>query len=1783
MSENDGVNPQTENSIGQEAGKAVKEQATKQISKKLQKEATKNASKMALKGAISHIMMYVFVALVIFIIVVGIIMFLVTMPGMVMEKLKSIFKAVGNYVAAFFGADTTEQIDDVQIYETLDYLEDMGYDLKGEGFLSGYETLEDLERLQKEDKDAGYTLDKKQGVIRDADGNIAEAKSDFIFTYIMSDNYIYTLKNDNLVTKKENDGNDTFWKKIEDLGKSIATAWYKIRNFTFSPLFDALGITDAAVDKWGKGMLVIYKEEGGVVGVAGTAKQTKETLFDWDTIKIDTESKKLSIKRKTFLNNNNAMEFSLDGWTGRYGMPLEFLLSVHKATGMPDLAVDMVNSFPTEINIILHKTSGEAITAYKCNNGEYVEAAKLNKALTGVEGRNIFSKVWSWFDNLIDTEKEALIAFELGIDHAPNCTCEKEEVNGYVFVEEDGSETVVYKYENGSFYREQTGGTEPVDSKNVITNTEKHFTKICDDCRKYVGKVVDCLVDNVDYNFAAYTPYISNVKNHWYRDVYFVINNETKNNGVSFVQYDYDYEAVMKERWTLYETYTNNPADGYKYNPDREGEFILFVIDENGDFQKDGSGNYVLFDGKIEDARPSTLYEKNDKGEYVEYTGNYNNTDGKTLYRKNSAYTLGSKTEKEYVEYTGTVAVTKKAVELDITKNENLKDLGWNNKQDASIWTAYEIKDTTSGYEPLYTDEEIAEETDESLKQIMKKCYINLNLTGNIVQTGEGLRTETNPNIKKMFLQNNYFKYDGSTDTAEVITKLREKVYEARKNDSENKNKVKYGPLTDEEREMYITENSTDIDGNDKETKYYVKDYSGKVVLSQDSLNAFSMLENTHTLDADYIYRDFKELIVELGYFEKEELTDETPRLLQFPVPEIGSGGYPNRTIDKRNNEKGTMIHSKYDIDSNEKNTAMYLLTKYLEFEGEGDPNSGNTDSGNNTANSGVLASAWQDTKKIDSVLGSVGAVTPEEAIAAGEQGSGDYSSSVSGITVDEFLAKAREICEYMDNEGYDYCVSDPSGCDHQVHSNSCGLPTTFEASKSLKNVCCATLVSWVLRDVGVNMDECTNQNYCPTLVPYLVNQLGGEVISEYSDLEPGDILCYIHTSDKGKTLGHVDILGEEEGDGFLKYNGGHYVTSSNSSIGTFNKSKFDSEYLCFGVRLFGSAKKEGTYEGFLGNEAVVSPVTGILLEYGTYSNEDIDVDAYINGETTKLNNTEGTTDEEKVTKEPNRVNVDLKYGPDIKIAVVDDEETNTGSGSSSTTNETEDDRRIVVDEVGYARILVLDKESYEKLEKNTNTKWKTYNDSQGLLSDNGVYSDAIFSEEDLDEQKEKEEDAGRSAELMETVYGYKEFAERYEMAGLSGYIIQIDGFKTELPDENFTIDEDEDNPTAQTAKPQGKALTIDSFKVEPSKITDENENIISLYEADDEYKMASEKATKKLNVENTIKTDAAPAITADGLIFIKEGTVIGRTYTDREVIEDLRNEEIADYKGEAKDSTTTTSTDELEPENDKLVGNYLRVIMTNEDKEVVEDVENYMKLDEEAQSEPNDWELFFWLPFESGGTDEDGCGPESQGTCSEGETAVGIIQWTVLTSKNMNNISSQFITGCLEEDASLCAPLAAYKNWSAQDFWNDYSGGSKQFQKTLSAICDTDRDKFLSVQMEVAKKQYLEPLLEEYPWLEERPSCVQGAVMHLRVWGASTSWMSGYANSSDEDIVLKVRNTIANTSSTAGAASGDESSGRAYNEPQIALEILSGAASTEDIEQWVRKRDTSVFNFKFK
>ena len=92
---------------------------------------------------------------------------------------------------------------------------------------------------------------------------------------------------------------------------------------------------------------------------------------------------------------------------------------------------------------------------------------------------------------------------------------------------------------------------------------------------------------------------------------------------------------------------------------------------------------------------------------------------------------------------------------------------------------------------------------------------------------------------------------------------------------------------------------------------------------------------------------------------------------------------------------------------------------------------------------------------------------------------------------------------------------------------------------------------------------------------------------------------------------------------------------------------------------------------------------------------------------------------------------------------------------------------------------------------------------------------------------------------------------------------------------------------------------------------------------------------------------------------------------------------------------------------------------------------------------------------------------------------------------------------------------------------------------------------------------------------------CVQGEILHLSLWGANISDLDSHKGDSDAELLAYVRHKIANTNSTAGEASGDESSGRAFSEPEIGYGILDGRLTEADVEEWVRTGDTSVLTSK--
>ena len=1237
--------------------KKAREKITKEATQKV---ATSVAKKSALAAAAPVLGVVAIVVLVI-VLAIGIASFLVTMPGLAIGELKNLAMDFGKGIASYFGADSTKMVDDEEIIKLLNYLDDMGYDLKGYGFLTGYKTEADVDGNSYLDEDVGVTRYKEDEGGKSAD-SIKKAESEYLFDYMVSDNYIYTVKNFNMATME----GENWYDAIFGVAKAVFARAFDASPFSFLHNFE---------EEWGKGMIALYREGSGF----GSQGDFYQNSFLGDNIEVDYDQKVLKIKRGF---TGDTYEYKMDGWLGRYGIPVDFLLSLHLGTMMPDLAVDVGTSFPTEVIILLHPQGAEEV----------------------------------------------------------------------------GTEVV----------------SESGESSEITVSTDR------------------------------YIPYISKVKDHWYRDIYFV-NEDNK----QFVQTDLDYEDIMRERWTLYETYDDGELNG---------EYKLYAI--------------------------------NSKEKYAKSTSEIRNYDraSNKFTQENGMYLFGG-TVGEANELG--LDVTKKAISLNYTDTE-YEDSEWINTD--GIWTAYQLGDNNS-----------------------------------IKQKGEALRVETNPTIKQIFLYNRYFRYDGSPDTAEAITELK------------NKYNIQDGALD----LTYDLSNGTDVlkdkkveietqDGNKKE--YSIEDVSGKVVLNQDSLNAFTMLENTNTLDADYIYRDFKELVVELGYFTKEELAEETPRLLAWPVHDTGSYGYPYRVVDKHENEFGTLIHSKGDIDAAKKKTLSEIV--------------------NRDSSDGEYGSIYPEDEKQKNDEEKVSKIINNKI----QKVSNNKSTSSMYDNITSTKGKRNS---YLASEGTfkgETIIDTATNCWKFIcdHASEYSYGGTSIPVNEVRTVDCSGYVSWIIFEHGyeefrggqVDTEGFLNTNW---------NELYGweeipipEGQNPMDQFKPGDI--FVKYNGKG-AVHHVTFVVDIVDDRIKTFDCGNSSFWNESAANNYEP--VDGMWFVDGSPAPGkiiriediNEKNVDKYEGYLGNEAVVSPVTGVLLEYGTYDSS--------------------------AKQKDERTNIDLK-------------EPNEFLDKKKVASES----KTVIDKVGYAKILVLDPENYSKLEKSTNNMWKN-NSLVKLDGNNGTY---------IDDKRVSEKGGTKDWELIDkTVYGYKEFAEKYTQTGIAGNIVYIDGFKCEDVDENLEskFSKNRSGIAKEIPSSENGPLSIEDFSVSESELENKDAIRESQYDSEENYKSISKEQTLKLKTEKDIKGKAAPSISInyDGkeVIFIKEGTVLGRTLTDKELLEssDFRNSQHGTYEEKRE---TRDQDGELIPE---IIGNYLRVIFKDKDDSVIENVEDYMKLGDGEPTKAIDFDQF--------------------------------------------------------------------------------------------------------------------------------------------------------------------------------------------------------------------------------
>ena len=1451
----------------------------KKGTEKIQKNIAKATSQKNLNAKVftklapilGPIVFWAMVVVIAIVIVVGIGTFLMTTPGIVMDKLEKIARNVVDALQHYFlGEDLTQNVKEEEILGVLDYLEDMNYDLKGYGFLTSFVDEEPKTYENGMPTGAtGYLDDEADGVTRykedsekHSKGDIEKADSRYIFMYLVSDNYIYTVKNNNIAFKTGKGPLGALASLY--IGNLIHAADYVTQLIDTFTSFHTAGLVS---QEYGQGLInFFYESQFGVQGAPFGNDISNQ-------IELDQDKKTIKIKHSDglFWANKSEMEYKVDGWAGRYGMPLEFLLSVHIATMMPDLACDMVQLFPTEVQTYLHY------------------------------------------------------------------------VSNYNVVDEEGN------------------------SKKVNT----------------------------------YIPYIAKVVNHWYRDVYLV---QPEDESVGFVQIDAEYETLVKERWTLYETYTLNEAIAYE-NENLAGEYKLYGLKANGEYAtaidevknsdkaegklqlattEDGH-NYVLFVGTIDEANPTLSIMKN--------SGNADNGDINQqieevednripVAKKAITFKFGdtiSNPDKKIVREIPEITESEQLTGLSDEEIEKLAEKeavqavkDW--QQVEASWTIWDPKSTAAQremYDALrykfelnsipedentseieakekYIKELIKEEvkaglnasvirakieravrlgTSDNVEENNKNTYVykiaylrlstnpivyeetgghqyeegdindygwyqtdgvwtayKLNTGGTITQEGEGLRTETNPVIKQLFTTNTYFRYDGTKDTAEAIQQLKEA----------------YG-IGETSLDFYATSKEVDLDevlkyktqllgesGEEKGNPITIDEVSGQVALNQDSLNAFSILENTHTLDSDYIYRDFKELVVELGYFTKEELTESIPRVLAWLIPDTGSYGYPFNELDKKVNDFGTLIHSKGDIDVYKKKILAEAIENSLDDGSDQEEEERQNQEEENDELS-KLDNTIKDIRKM------YGLSDDENLVLKGNKNyflsdEGSAKASSGGLlSLEEWWESNQEMYDIFKAQSWTY-----------LQDHSCA---TFEDARTSGHhtTDCSLMASWSLQRLGALQEGHTFASMMgdsgsldgSESAQDLINA-GAEIIAPPSGtkfaasatngtLEPGDVLFY---------QGHVSIFCGPDYENCVDTSCWDAGSTGSIQNGGPSDKGGEGRDIKLIVRFsLGNKKNKGEkYKGYEGNEAVVSPVTGILLEYGTYGNKDKD---------------------ERVNSDINCKEIEEKYR----------------------LTSTEENYK---DKVGYAKIMVLDAENYKKLEAGTSSRFA----DDSLLKPN-FNSEGITQK--FEEKLENEDELDDWSAIDQTIYGYKEFAELYEKTGVAGNIIYIDGFKCE-----DVAEDDEKGPDKVF---EGKEIEFDYFDVSEDDIENEESVRPSLYEDDTEYKDISIKVTDRLKAESTVKSNASSSIGIDlkvgkiksnienknRIVFIKEGTVLGRTISDKELMEnaEYRNNKLGAYE-------------DVRGDNSKVIGNYLRIIMRNDDDDsIIENVEDYMKLDD--------------------------------------------------------------------------------------------------------------------------------------------------------------------------------------------------------------------------------------------
>lgn len=467
---------------------------------------------------IGWIILGVIIAIVALFLIMGAIAFFMYMPGMVSEKLWDIGNKIWTNIESGFIPRSEAEVKKEDVYTAAQYLENMGYSLKGYGF---------GEVTERQEDENGQT-------------KITKMKDSPIADYLVAENKIYLVRRQNV--------------NISDIAQNF-----------FSGFGDMLEGRMIDWNQWGDGMLAFYRVPrwGASIGtilwdaIENTYKDIIEnrTGINFKPVEVKRDNKTMTIySNKNF--KTIAYTYNMDGWTGRYGKPYELFLSLHLGTMAPDMTTKLANddAFDTTVRIGLYPITISS-KAYIMLGGNKVYEEGIDEIISE----------YNRLDGLKNKAKEDLEKAKRDLENTEAAYARSQETG----VEDTSSPLDPIQDAAQNIY-DQTGSTSQVPfvpRKTTAEDVENARAKVREAeealaeaqanldnhvANKMGGLSIDRLREirealrELDAtNLETYFPYIMSVQKHWWKDTIFYdptredLNGDLKNTNV----YDFKPDA----------------------------------------------------------------------------------------------------------------------------------------------------------------------------------------------------------------------------------------------------------------------------------------------------------------------------------------------------------------------------------------------------------------------------------------------------------------------------------------------------------------------------------------------------------------------------------------------------------------------------------------------------------------------------------------------------------------------------------------------------------------------------------------------------------------------------------------------------------------------------------------------------------------------------------------------------------------------------------------------------------------------------------------------------------------------------------------------------------------------------------------------------------------------------------------------------------------------------------------------------------------------------------------